>query len=89
MASPCPAEVFPPGAFIFIKEELDARSWTAAPMAEALGCPMITANEIITGKRRITPPTARALASAFGTSAEYWLNLEAAFGPQGEAGGRS
>ncbi len=33
-------------------------------------------NEIIVGKRGITPETARGLAQALGTSAAFWLNLD-------------
>jgi HTH-type transcriptional regulator/antitoxin HigA len=36
-------------------------------------------NQIIKGRKEITPETARGLAAAFGTSAELWLNLENAF----------
>jgi HTH-type transcriptional regulator/antitoxin HigA len=36
-------------------------------------------NQVINGKHQITPETAKGLASAFGTSPEYWLNLESAY----------
>ena len=71
------AEVFPPGEFI--KEELEAREWTQIELAEILGRPLTVVNEIISGKRGITPETAKGLGDAFGTSAEYWLNLESAY----------
>lgn len=72
-----PAEVFPPGEFI--REELDARGWTQLDLAEILGRPMALVNEVIAGKRGITPETAKGLANAFGTSAGYWLNLQTAY----------
>jgi len=72
-----PAEVFPPGDFL--KEELDARGWTQTNFAEILGRPARLVSEIINGKRSISPETARGLADAFGTTAEYWLNLESAY----------
>lgn len=36
-------------------------------------------NEIIAGKRGITPETARELGAALGTSAEFWMNLDAPY----------
>jgi len=72
-----PAEVFPPGEFI--REELDARGWTQKEFADILGRPAQTVNQIIMGKKEITPDTAVALAEALGTSAELWLNLESTY----------
>jgi HTH-type transcriptional regulator/antitoxin HigA len=72
-----PAEVFPPGEFI--RDELEERGWTQADLAKIMGRPLPAVNEIILGKRSITPETAITLGSAFGTSAELWLNLESAF----------
>ena len=69
--------MFPPGDFI--REELEARGWTQQEFAEILGRPIQTVNQIINGKKEITPETALAVAAAFGTSAEVWLNLESAF----------
>lgn len=72
-----PAEVFPPGEFL--REELEAREWSQQELADILGRPPRLISEIISGKRAITPETARGLAEAFGTSAEYWLNLESQY----------
>jgi len=72
-----PAEVFPPGDFI--KEELEARGWSQEDLASILGRPLRLVNEIITGKRGITPETAKGLGSAFGTSAQLWMNLESTY----------
>jgi len=71
------AEVFPPGEFI--KDEIEARGWSQADLAEILGRPIQAVNEIIAGKKSITPETARELGDAFGTGASLWLNLEAAY----------
>ncbi len=71
-----PAEVFPPGEFI--RDELEARGWTQEEFADILGRPLQTVNQIINGKKEITAETARAIAEAFGTSAELWLNLQSA-----------
>lgn len=77
MAGRVPAEVFPPGEFI--REELDARNWTQVDLAEILGRPVQVVNEIVLGKRSVTPETAQGLGVAFGTGAQFWLNLETAF----------
>jgi HTH-type transcriptional regulator/antitoxin HigA len=72
--APRAAESFPPGEVI--KEELDARGWSQVELAEILGRPARLVNELLAGKRAITPETAKGLAAAFGTSAEFWMNLE-------------
>ncbi len=72
-----PVVAFPPGEFL--KEELEARGWTQTDLAEILGRPIQVVNEIIAGKKAITPETAKGLAAAFGTSAQYWLNLESSY----------
>lgn len=72
-----PAEVFHAGEFL--KEELEARGWTQAELAEIIGRPTQAVSEIVLGKRGVTPETAKGLAAAFGTSAEYWMNLETAY----------
>ncbi|WNC95579.1 HigA family addiction module antitoxin (plasmid) [Paraburkholderia sp. FT54] len=72
-----PAEVFPPGEFL--REELEAREWSQQELADILDRPPRLINEIIAGKRAVTPETARGLGEAFGTSAEYWMNLESQY----------
>lgn len=71
------AEAFPPGEFI--RDELEERGWTQRDLAEVLGRPLQTVNQIINGRKCITPETAVELAAALGTSPELWLNLEAGF----------
>ena len=74
MVARIPAEVFPPGEFI--KDELEARGWSQGDLAEILGRPPRVVSEVISGKRAITPETARGLGEAFGTGAQFWMNLE-------------
>ena len=69
-----PAEVFHPGEHLL--DELEARGWTQTEFAEIIGRPLRLVNEIINGKRGITPETAREFAAALGTSAEFWMNLD-------------
>jgi addiction module HigA family antidote len=47
--------------------------------AEHLGVPVQRVNELIRGKRGITPETAWLHASALNTTPEFWLNLQAAY----------
>jgi HTH-type transcriptional regulator/antitoxin HigA len=77
MANRVAAEVFPPGEFI--REELDARGWTQGVLAEVMGRPDRMVSEIVSGKRAITPETAKGLAAAFGTDPTFWINLDGAY----------
>jgi len=77
MSDRIPAELFPPGDLL--REELEERGWTQGDLAEILGVSQRLVSEIATGKRTITRETARRLGAAFGTSAQFWLNLESAY----------
>src|ERR1035441_6923065 len=72
-----PAEVFPPGEFI--REEIEARGWSQVELAEILGRPPRLVSELISGKRAITPETAKGLGEAFNTGAQFWMNLESSY----------
>lgn len=72
-----PVEVFPPGAYL--RDELEERGWTEKEFAEILGRPVQAVSEILNGRKQIVPETALALGEALGTSAELWINLQAAF----------
>lgn len=52
---------------------------TQSKLARALGVPRSRVNAIINGTRPITADTALRLARFFGTSPEYWLNLQARY----------
>lgn len=45
-------------------------------LAEKLGVTVQRINEIVNGKRGITPETAWLFAGAFGTTPEFWMNLQ-------------
>lgn len=77
MNSRTPAEVFRPGDLL--ADELVARDWSQTELAEILGRPPRVVNEIIAGKRAITPETAMGLAAALGTSAQFWMNMESSY----------
>lgn len=48
-------------------------------LAKALGIPQIRVSEIVRGRRAVTPDTALRLARYFGTSAEFWIGMQATF----------
>jgi addiction module HigA family antidote len=48
-------------------------------LAKAIGVPQMRISDIIHGRRGITPDTALRLARYFGTSAEFWIGMQATF----------
>jgi HTH-type transcriptional regulator/antitoxin HigA len=62
-----------------LRRELEARGWSQQDLARIIGRPSQVVNQIVLGKKQITPETAIELAQALGTSAEFWTNLEAAY----------
>jgi antitoxin HigA-1 len=62
-----------------LAEELDALDMSAAALARQLKVPTNRITEIINGQRAITGDTALRLAHFFGTSAEFWLNLQSLY----------
>jgi HTH-type transcriptional regulator/antitoxin HigA len=90
------AEVWHPG--VYLAEEMRARGWTAADAARAMGeldhqsliinelAVMAICGEILMPDDedcRIGPEEAANLAKAFGTSPEFWLNLDAIYASSG------
>jgi addiction module HigA family antidote len=52
---------------------------TQVALAEHLGVPLQRVNELVRGRRGVTPETAWLLSQAFGTTPEFWLNLQASY----------
>ncbi len=77
MATEATNHVYPPGELI--REELEERGWTQQELAQIMGTDAALVSEIVNAKRAITARTAGALASAFGTSAALWMNLETSY----------
>jgi addiction module HigA family antidote len=59
-----------------LAEELEELKMSAAELARQLDVPVNRITEIINGQRSITADTAIRLGHWFGTSAEFWLNLQ-------------
>jgi addiction module HigA family antidote len=62
-----------------LAEELDALKMSAAELARRLKVPTNRITEILHGQRSITGDTALRLGHFFGTSAEFWLNLQSLY----------
>jgi addiction module HigA family antidote len=59
-----------------LAEQLEALSMSAAELARHLKVPTNRITEILNGRRAITGDTALRLGHFFGTSPEFWLNLQ-------------
>lgn len=64
---------------VLLEEFLVPLGQTQVALAEHLGVPTQRVNELVRGKRGVTPETAWLLAQAFSTSPEFWLNLQTAY----------
>ena len=70
-----PEIVTPPGETL--ADLLEERCMSQSQLAQRMGRPVNKINEIIHGKRAITPETALQLEKVLGTPSTYWLNHEA------------
>ena len=61
---------------ILLKEFLEPLELTQRALAEHVGVPVQLINEVVRGKRGITPATAWLLSEALRTTPEFWLNLQ-------------
>src|SRR5215211_3667961 len=61
------------------EEFLIPMNLTQKELADSIQVPYQRINEIVSGKRGVTPSTALRLAKYFGTSADFWLNLQIKF----------
>ena len=62
-----------------VAEELRELGMSAAELARKLDVPTNRITGILNGQRAITGDTALRLAHFFGTSAEFWLNLQSLY----------
>jgi addiction module HigA family antidote len=61
---------------ILLEEFLNPLGLSQVAFATHIGVPIQRINEIVRGKRGITPETAWLFAEAFNTGPEFWLNLQ-------------
>jgi addiction module HigA family antidote len=62
-----------------LAEELKALDMSAAELARKLAVPTNRVTQILNGTRSISGDTALRLAHFFGTSAQFWLNLQSLY----------
>jgi addiction module HigA family antidote len=61
---------------VLMEDFIEGFGITQNKLAVSIGVPPRRINEIVHGKRGITADTALRLAKYFGTSAEFWINLQ-------------
>lgn len=61
---------------VLLEDFLRPMKLTQRELADAIGVPYQRLNEIVNGRRGISPSTALRLAKVFGNSAGFWLNLQ-------------
>lgn len=64
-----------PGEML-LEEFLKPMGITQRDLANAINVPYQRINEIINGKRGISPSTALRLAKVFGVSSDFWMNIQ-------------
>lgn len=64
---------------ILLQEFLKPKGISQTAFAKHVGVPLQRINEIVRGKRGITPDTAWRFAQAFGTTPDFWMNLQTAY----------
>jgi len=62
---------------ILLEEFLKPLGMTQVAFARHIGVSVQRVNELIRGKRGVTPETAWLLAQALGTTPQFWVNLQA------------
>ena len=64
-----------PGEML-LGEFLEPMELTQRDLADAIAVPYQRVNEIVNGRRGVTPSTALRLSTYFGTSTDFWMNLQ-------------
>ena len=63
---------------VLLEEFLTPMAMTQVDFAAHIGVPVQRVNEIVRGKRGVSAETAWLFAHAFGTTPDFWMNLQAA-----------
>lgn len=64
---------------VLLEEFLKPYGLTQVALAKHIGVPVHRISEITRGKRSITPEMAWLFAQAFGTTPEFWINLQSSY----------
>jgi antitoxin HigA-1 len=62
-----------------LRRQLDALDMSARRFAEHIGVPPNAVTEILNGQRSVTAQMAIRLGKAFGTTPQYWVNLQSMY----------
>ncbi len=77
---PYPVNNLPPiHPGVFLRDELAALNASARRFAGHIGVPPNAVTEIMNGTRSVSALMAIRLGKAFGTTPEYWMNLQASY----------
>lgn len=77
MSERTPAEVFPVADFV--REEMTARGWTPDDLARMGNWTRLALDALLSGTEPLTEQDALNLERCFGSSQQFWLNLELAY----------
>lgn len=69
--------VLPHPGEILLREFLEPLELAQTTLAARLNIPVQRVNELVKGKRGVTPETAWLLSRAFDNTPEFWMNLQA------------
>ena len=61
---------------MLLTEFLEPMHLSQRDVADGIGVPYQRINELVNGRRGVTPSTALRLAKYFGTTPDFWLNLQ-------------
>ena len=64
---------------VLLEDFMKPLELTQYARAKALGVTQVRIGEFVQGKRAVSPDTALRLARYFGTSAEFWMNMQATY----------
>ena len=64
---------------VLLEDFMKPMGLTQYALAKALGVTQVRIGEIVHGKRAVSPDTALRLARYFGTSAEFWMGMQATY----------
>ena len=78
MSQRLPKDPSHPGEML-LEEFLKPMGMTQVAFAEHIGVSFKRVNEVVMGKRSVTPETAWLLSQALGTTPQFWMNLQTTY----------
>jgi plasmid maintenance system antidote protein VapI len=67
------------GIGYFIQEQMEYRGWNLKELSDNMNVKLSELNSLLENSKPITIETAKALANVFGSSFQYWINLDSNF----------